>query len=143
MMHRITHLGGVTATVLPGMVLLALPDTRLVGVAILLANLSSHLTVQILKRLVARPRPCDPSGRSLALAPLPDPFSFPSGHAAASMAVAGTVSLHAPMLAPGLLITAVLVAASRVTLRVHHPTDVLAGAALGLGGAALAHAVLF
>lgn len=106
--------------------------------AALLANAPSHVAVQILKRTVARPRPCDPCGRPLALVDLPDPFSFPSGHAAAASAVAATVALHTPLLAPVLLPLAAAVAASRVTLRVHHRSDVVAGAGLGLTGAIIA-----
>lgn len=141
-MRYLTHLGGVAATTIPGLVLLAIPQLREVGAAVLLANASSHLVVQVLKRLVARPRPCDALGQPLALVPLPDPFSFPSGHAAASAAVAATLSLAFPALAPAILVLAGLVAASRVTLRVHHVGDVLAGVALGLGGAALAATLL-
>jgi len=105
---------------------------------VLLANAASHVVVQLLKRLVARPRPCDGFGRPLALVELPDPFSFPSGHAAAATAVAATLTFARPLLAPFVLPLAVLVAASRVTLRVHHPGDVAAGALLGLAGALLA-----
>jgi undecaprenyl-diphosphatase len=138
MMRYLTHLGGTTATLLPGLVLLFIPTLRDVGAAVLIANASSNLIVQVLKRWVARPRPCDANGRPLALVPLPDPFSFPSGHATAATAVAVTLSLAVPSLAALLLPLAVLVAASRVTLRVHHIGDVLAGAALGMLAALLA-----
>ncbi|MGH7671529.1 MAG: phosphatase PAP2 family protein [Gemmatimonadales bacterium] len=107
----------------------------------LVANALSHVAVQVLKRAVARARPCDANGRLLALVDLPDPFSFPSGHAAAASAVATTLSLHHPLLAPALLALAALVAASRVALRVHHVGDVVAGAALGIAGAAVAAAL--
>jgi undecaprenyl-diphosphatase len=108
----------------------------------LAANLLSHLPVQILKRLVARPRPADALGRPLALVPLPDPFSFPSGHAAAATAVATPAVLAHPWLGPVVVPLVVLVAYSRVALRVHHATDVLAGAALGVAGAVIALQVL-
>ena len=97
---------------------------------------TSHLAVQVLKRAVARPRPCDANGRLLALVDLPDPYSFPSGHAAAASAVGGTIALAHPLLAPILLPLAALIATSRVTLRVHHASDVVAGVLLGLAGAA-------
>src|SRR2546430_5393604 len=100
-----------------------------------LANTGSHLLVQILKRAVARARPCDATGTPLALVDLPDPHSFPSGHAAAATAVSATIVLAHPMIAPVALPLACLVAYSRVALRVHHLSDVLAGVALGLGGA--------
>jgi undecaprenyl-diphosphatase len=78
----------------------------------------------------------------LALVDLPDPYSFPSGHAAAATAVATSISLAHPALAPALLPLAMLIARSRVTLRVHHPGDVIAGAVLGACGAIGANALL-
>jgi undecaprenyl-diphosphatase len=133
-MRWITHLGGARVTLGIGLGLVAAGAIRL-GAATLLANAGSHLLVQLLKRAVARARPCDASGRVLALIDLPDPHSFPSGHAAAATAVAVTVSLAHPLLAPAVLPLAGLVAYSRVALRVHHVSDVLAGVVLGLGGA--------
>jgi undecaprenyl-diphosphatase len=137
MIRLLTQLGGARVTLGLG-VLLVLAGDRTVGLAVLLANAASHVVVQLLKRLVARPRPCDGFGRPLALVELPDPFSFPSGHAAAATAVAATLAFARPLLAPFVLPLAVLVAASRVTLRVHHPGDVVAGALLGLAGALVA-----
>jgi undecaprenyl-diphosphatase len=140
-MRWLTHLGGVAATVGAALALLALGDER-AGAGALLANLLSHLPVQALKRLVARPRPCDAEGRPLARVALPDPFSFPSGHAAAATAVAASVALAHPWPGALALPLAALVAVSRVTLRVHHVGDVAAGAALGLAGAIAATAIL-
>jgi undecaprenyl-diphosphatase len=140
-MHRITHLGGATATLGLGILLLAV-EPRL-GLAALLANVASHAVVQILKRVVARPRPCGPDGHLLALVDPPDPFSFPSGHAAAATAVAATLTRWDPRLGLLVLPVAAAVAVSRVRLRVHHVSDVLAGAALGLAGALGAAQVLF
>jgi undecaprenyl-diphosphatase len=141
MMPYVTHLGGATVTVGIGLALLVV-DPR-IGLAALLANFASHAAVQILKRVVARPRPCDPDGRLLALVNLPDPFSFPSGHAAAATAVAATLAWWNPRLAFLVVPLAVVVAVSRIRLRVHHISDVLAGAALGLLGALGAARILF
>jgi undecaprenyl-diphosphatase len=136
----LTHLGGARATVLAGLVL-TLVD-RHAGLAALLANTLSHVVVQVLKRAVARPRPCGPDGRPLALVALPDPFSFPSGHAAAAFAVALPVAAAWPLPGVVALSAAALVAWSRVALRVHHASDVVAGAALGLAGAIAALQIL-
>ncbi len=104
MKRWITHAGGARATLGAGVVLVAAGGAeRRVGYAALLANALSHVAVQVLKRAVARPRPCDAHGRLLALVDLPDPYSFPSGHAAAATAVAATVSFAHPLLAPVLL----------------------------------------
>lgn len=66
-----------------------------------------------------------------------DRYSFPSGHTlhAVSFTVLATTSF--PELSVLLVPFAVLVAASRVVLGLHYPTDVLAGAAIGAGLAGL------
>ena len=86
---------------------------------------------KIIKRCIARPRPyrsCPgirACGRSL------DEFSFPSGHTLHS--VAFTVILVAYYPRWGFLIGpfTLLVAASRVVLGLHYPSDVLVGAVVG------------
>jgi len=133
-MRWVTHLGSARVTIGIGLGLIAVGE-QLLGLAALFALTTSHMAVQVLKRAVARPRPCDASGRPLALIDLPDPFSFPSGHAAAASAVGGTIAIAHPVLAPVLLPLAALIAASRVSLRVHHVGDVIGGALLGLIGA--------
>lgn len=140
-MRRLTHLGDAWVTIGAGLLVLGLGDAR-VGLAMLLANALSHGPVQLLKRVVARPRPCDAHGLPLALVPLPDPFSFPSGHAAAVTAIATTGAVAYPWITPVVVPLAGLVSFSRVALRVHHASDVLAGVALGFAGALAAHAML-
>jgi undecaprenyl-diphosphatase len=140
-MRWLTHLGGARVTIATGLGLIAAGD-RDVGLAVLVALTLSHIVVQILKHAVARPRPCDANGRPLALVDLPDPFSFPSGHAAAATAVAGAVSVAHPLAAPVLIPLAAWIAYSRVALRVHHLGDVVAGVALGAAGVAAASALL-
>ncbi len=140
-MRRLTHLGDAWATTGAALVVAAIGEPGL-GAAMLVANALSHIPVQLLKRLVARPRPSDAFGRPLALVPLPDPFSFPSGHAAATTAVATTLVMAHPATAPIALPLAALVSYSRVALRVHHAGDVLAGIGLGLAGALAARVLL-
>jgi undecaprenyl-diphosphatase len=141
-LRKVTHLGGARVTIGASLVLFAAGEYKL-GVATGLANALSHIVVQILKRTVARGRPCDASGHPLALIDLPDPFSFPSGHAAATVAIASTVTWVHPWAGIIALPAALLVAYSRVALRVHHTSDVLAGIALGCAGAIAAVAFLF
>ncbi|HEV8382086.1 MAG TPA: phosphatase PAP2 family protein [Gemmatimonadales bacterium] len=140
-MRLLTHLGGARVTIGIGLLLIAAGE-QLLGLAALFALTTSHLAVQVLKRAVARARPCDASGRLLALVELPDPYSFPSGHAAAAAAVGATIAIAHPLLVPILLPVAVLIAVSRVSLRVHHVGDVIAGMVLGLAGAVGAAALI-
>jgi undecaprenyl-diphosphatase len=103
--------------------------TGLVGVALYKA----------LKHTLVRERPFIHSDRiALGTAPL-DRYSFPSGHTLHAVSFTTMCTSHFPELAVVLVPFALLIAASRVILGLHYPTDVLAGAALGLG---LAHSSL-
>ncbi|MET7366334.1 phosphatase PAP2 family protein [Streptomyces sp. NPDC005566] len=61
--------------------------------------------------------------------------SFPSGHAASAAAFATGVALESKGWGAVVAPVAVAVAASRVYTGVHYPSDVVAGAALGVGAA--------
>lgn len=133
--RAVTHLGGARFTVLVSLLLLALPDTRHLGLLTAMANLFSHLAVQLLKRTVVRARPSVLRPQVTALADLPDHYSFPSGHSAAAMSLAVPFLCVMPLAGIPLLLVALAVGASRVYLRVHYVTDVVVGQALGAGAA--------
>ncbi len=65
-----------------------------------------------------------------AAAPL-DRYSFPSGHTMHAVAFAILFSAYLPFLAWLMVPFALLVAASRVVLGLHYPSDVIVGALLG------------
>lgn len=62
----------------------------------------------------------------------PTSYSFPSGHTASAFAFATGVGLEMPSLLLPLLLSAGAVGCSRVYVRVHYPSDVIAGALLGV-----------
>ncbi|WP_282701247.1 bifunctional phosphatase PAP2/diacylglycerol kinase family protein [Streptomyces sp. CC219B] len=103
-----------------------------------LASLSlASLTINTLgKRSVRRPRPLlDPVPLVRQLKRQPITTSFPSGHSASAAAFATGVALESPAWGAVVAPVACLVALSRVYTGAHYPSDVLAGAALGVGAA--------
>jgi membrane-associated phospholipid phosphatase len=63
--------------------------------------------------------------------------SFPSGHSITAFALAFAVSAVWPHLRAAMLVYAVAIGATRLLLLAHHPSDVVAGALLGVIGAML------
>jgi undecaprenyl-diphosphatase len=118
----------------------AIERTRAVTSRLLAAIAVQAALVVLLKHLCARVRPCHALAWCAPLAgTAPVDFSFPSGHAAGVFAFAAFVALRWPRWGAPALAFAALVAASRVVLGVHYPSDVLAGALLGAAvGAAFA-----
>jgi len=84
-----------------------------------------------LKSRTSRPRPFAVENAVRAGADPLDPFSFPSGHTLHAVAFSIVAIAFYPVLAWLLVPFTLLVAASRVVLGLHYPSDVLAGAALG------------
>lgn len=93
----------------------------------------THFLVELLKRSVVRARPSLPVGLG-SLVQAPDRFSFPSGHAAAALAMAIPVAVAlGSAVGAGVLGVALLVGVSRCYLGVHYPGDVMAGWLIALG----------
>ncbi len=97
----------------------------------------------LLKSVIARPRPFQqfPDLVTLLISP-PSGSSFPSGHTCASFAAAVAILLRDRRWGIPSLVLACLIGFSRVFLFVHWPTDVLAGAVLGVACALLMHFLL-
>lgn len=91
----------------------------------------------ILKNGLQRHRPQDALANFQSFIVPHDKFSFPSGHTSAAVLMAVLVSFVWPSLSVILIIWAAGVGISRVMLGVHFPTDILAGACLGIASAKL------
>ncbi|MEV0703213.1 phosphatase PAP2 family protein [Saccharopolyspora sp. NPDC050389] len=102
------------------------------GVAAIAA--SSAVTNVLAKPLLPRRRPAtDLLPRHRRVAAPPDSPSFPSGHAASAAAFTTAVCMESPAVGAVIAPVAAAVAYSRVHIGVHWPTDVVVGAAIGVG----------
>jgi len=115
------------------LVLMCVKRTRKLGVCVALALLLDLLCCNlILKPLIGRLRPFEVDPALIPLIKLPADASFPSGHTAASFAAASALYFGKSRLFIPALVLACAIAFSRLYLLVHFPTDVLAGAVLGI-----------
>lgn len=129
----VSRLGdGVFWYVLIALLPLMIGGTGLLAAAQMLATGAiGLLAYRTLKRcLVREHRFIGLMGIECAMPPL-DRYSFPSGHTLHAVSFTIMSVHHVPGLAVLLVPFAVLVAASRVVLGLHYPTDVAAGGALG------------
>jgi undecaprenyl-diphosphatase len=110
----------------------ALESVLAIGVTSATVNLG-------IKPLARRRRPAraDPAQFEARVVPMPESASFPSGHAASAFAFAYAVGRRLPELAVPVRLLAGGVAYSRVHTGVHYPGDVVIGAILGAGIAAM------
>jgi len=104
-----------------------------------LTGLTALLLYRLLKRWTRRPRPFRVCPGVIAHVPPLDEFSFPSGHTLQAVSFSIVAISWFPALAPLLIGFTSLIAASRVILGLHYPSDVLAaiGIGCGLGAASL------
>jgi undecaprenyl-diphosphatase len=109
---------------------------RALRMAVLLGA-ESLVVNQGLKRLFRRARPTEAGDERFPVR-RPLTSSFPSGHASAAFFAASLLTEGDPALAPLWFGLAGVVATSRAYVRIHHGSDVLAGAVVGLALAALA-----
>lgn len=102
-----------------------------VALQMALTGLLAAAMYRSLKRWTRRPRPFR-THRDIVPLVLPlDEFSFPSGHTLHAVTFTIIALAWFPMLAPLLIPFALLVAASRVVLGLHYPSDVLAATLIG------------
>jgi undecaprenyl-diphosphatase len=96
---------------------------------------------KLLKRTFVRERPFITHSAICHGTPPLDRYSFPSGHTLHAVSFAWQGVAHFPELAWVLVPLATLIAASRVVLGLHYPSDVLAGGVIGASLAAVGLAV--
>lgn len=100
----------------------------------------------VLKVIISRPRPFAVNEDILAFIEsvgydLPSGYSFPSGHAYSAFNCAVILMLFNKKNGYYALPLAILISLSRIFMCVHYPTDVLAGAVLGIITALIVYAV--
>ena len=103
------------------------------------AVIASNLVTEVLKYCIGRGRPFV-GGEANAFhfshfAGNPAYYSFPSGHATTAFALALAVSAVWPQARVAMSVYALIIAATRLVLLAHHPSDVVAGAMVGIVGA--------
>ena len=109
-------------------------EKRLVAVgAGLAASLAGIVVFRQLKLISKRPRPYQVEPHCWAMVIPPDRFSFPSGHSMTAFSITVTIGHFYPDLQMLLIVLALSIAASRIILGMHYLTDVVAGAAIGIG----------
>ena len=119
-------------------VLMCIPKTRRAGLTMGVALLMGYLVGKMgLKNIIGRVRPYDVVDVPLLVERLHD-FAFPSGHTLASVGAATALTLHYRRFGAVALTLAAVLGFSRLYLFVHYPTDVAAGALLGVAMAFLA-----
>ncbi|MBV8685473.1 MAG: phosphatase PAP2 family protein [Alphaproteobacteria bacterium] len=120
-------------------------DRRLAsaGVRMLAAHTLATLAKDAVKRRVDRTRPRSTAKPGKDHRPAPggseakEETSFPSGHSAGAVAVGRALARDYPALAAPAYGTAALLALVQIPRRAHYPSDVAAGAAIGLAAEAV------
>lgn len=120
------------------------PAWRITGFNFVVAICFAHVMGEgLIKHVVKRIRPCHDLEVDERIIKNPRFYSFPSGHTTASFTMVGVAVFRGLPLYVTLpiLFIALLISFSRIYLRVHYLSDVLAGVVLGMTCGALS--VLF
>ena len=118
--------------IVTGVVLCISKKYRRGGMQMLSAELLSFIGNLIIKTLVNRLRPCQIDETVSLIVMIPFDSSFPSGHTLNGITAAVTLIFVDKRIGIPALVLAILIAFSRMYNFMHFPTDVLAGALLGV-----------
>lgn len=114
-------------------VLICFKKTRRAGVTMGVTLLLGFLIGNVaLKNLIGRIRPYELAPDVPLLVDRLRDFAFPSGHTLASVGAATALTLYHRRWGAAALVLAAAIGFSRLYLFVHYPSDVLAGALLGV-----------
>lgn len=106
---------------------------RMLGYRVIISLILTAIVGEgIIKHLIRRSRPFIKISHTTLLISKPMTYSFPSGHAASSFSVAGIFIIQNSDMSMYITSLALLIAFSRLYLKVHYPSDVLIGIILGL-----------
>lgn len=115
------------------LILLCFKKTRKTGICLAVVLIIGEIFGnQILKRLFERPRPYTVNPDANVIVDKLSSFSFPSGHSRCSVECAVVIFANNKKWGIAAIVLAVFTCISRMYLYMHFPTDVLAGAVLGV-----------
>lgn len=132
-MPLVTKLGSASISICIPLIMVIFGDENIkkLGIECLTAITSSHLLVQILKRMISRERPYNIFKNINTFGMTLKDSSWPSGHTTASFSLATTISMNLPYIGVMVIGLALIVGISRIYLAVHYPSDVLSGLLIG------------
>jgi len=96
------------------------------------AVISRYIITELIRFFYNRPRPFEVLPDVIQLVPHATGGSFPSGHAALAFAVATAAAFYYPKASIFFFLSAVSIGMGRVAAGIHWPSDIFAGAIVGI-----------